>query len=113
MNSFEKIANRLKHESSFIFALLLIAGVVVLVRDPNSLIGIGLVIAASFIGILGFLINLIREGYDHILKQKDEMIKTLTRERRQEIKHSDDLRRRVESQATGGWESSATTGDDA
>lgn len=113
MKSFEKIAEHLKHESSFIFLLLLIAGVIVLLRDPGSSVGLGLVVAAVSIGIMGFIINLIRESYDHLIKQKNEMITTLTKERKLEIKHSDDLRKSVERQATRGWESSIPASEDS
>lgn len=103
MNPLVKTASRLRYESSFIFALLLIGGVIVLVREPQSLVGVGLVLSAIFMGILGFIINSIRENYENVIKHKDEMIKSLTKERKSEIKHSEDMRRHYEEQATGGW----------
>jgi hypothetical protein len=112
VNQVAKIASRLTHESSYIFAVLFAGGLIVLLRDPNSTTGAGLAIAAVFVGILGFLVNLIRESYEHLIKQKDEMIKTLKKERKDEIKHSETLRRDYEKNATNGWVSSAPANDD-
>ncbi len=113
MKTFKEITDKLRHESSFIFALLLVAGVIVLLRDPQSIVGTGLVISAIFVGILGFIINSIRENYEGVITQKDEMIKTLTKERKSEIKHFEDYRRSYENRASGGWEASSPDIEDA
>jgi len=104
MKELAGITGRLKLESSLIFLSLLIGGIVVLHNNANSVIGIILIASSVFVGVLGFVILSIRESYDSLITQKDEMIKSLSKERNREIKHSEGLRAHIERNATGGWE---------
>lgn len=111
MQSLTKTASRLTKESSFIFALLLIAAVGVLLRDPKSWVGATLAGGALFVGIMGFMVNFVREAYEDMLKQKDQHIEDLTKERRSEIKHAENMRKVIEERATKGWTASHGDGE--
>lgn len=104
MKQLGEIVSRLKLESSIIIAMLLTAGLIAYFRDTSSWISTVLLVGALFIAVLGFVVLSIRESYESLIAQKDEMIKNLTKERSREVKHSENLRARVEKQATGGWE---------
>lgn len=103
MSDLVGLAGKLTKESSIIFGLLLVAGVVVLFADSKSLVGLGLVSVAVLIGVLGFILNFIKEGYDEVIAQKNEIINELNRQRKNEIKHSASLRREMQNHATQDW----------
>ena len=112
MKQFFLVISKTKLESSILVALLLLAGLIANFHNTSPYISMFLIASAVFLAALGFMTTSIRENYNSLLSQKDEIIKSLGNERRRESKHNENLRAEISKQISNGWEQSVSPNED-